>query len=269
MRISVVCPTWQCAGYIAGTVEMLLRQERRPEEVVFVDDGSTDGTVDILETSRARFEAGGTSFILVRKEHSGPGATRNAGMAAATGDWIAFLDADDVWYPSKLARVAAAMHAHPDANCIVRWERYRKQDGTTALIKSVSAFHLASPLPPQVFAANHFSTSATTLRRELYTLSGGMDPSLPVSQDYEFWLRLSPSLRLACIEEPLGEYVELATSITARPYWKKVWPLLRIFWRHRGKGGWRLACVRIAKTLLSRQWVYSLRNAVLGRKAHS
>ena len=266
--ITVVCPVWQSAAYIDKTADMLLQQTQLPQEVIFIDDGSTDGSAKVLESRANNFTDKGIKFILVRSAHMGPGHARNVGIMQASMRWIAFLDADDIWLPSKLQQVSAAIVANPSCNCFTHWESYRRINGQVEIIYSGTAYDPTVPLPRQVYAANHFSTSATVLLAELVRHSGGMDPSLPASQDYELWLRLSPQLRLCCLSEVLGEYVELPCSITARPYWKRVGPLLRILWRHRAKGGLRLAGLRMAKALLSRQWLHSIRNLLFQRRGH-
>ena len=266
--ITVVCPVWQSAAYIDKTADMLLQQTLLPQEVIFIDDGSTDNSASILEKRASDFRDKGIKFILVRNQHKGPGEARNAGIMQASMRWIAFLDADDIWLPHKLQQVASAIAANPDCNCFTHWESYRRINGQMEIIRSGTGYDRNAPLPPQVYAVNYFSTSATVLLAGLVRQSGGMDPSLPVSQDYELWLRLSPQLRLCCLNEVLGEYVELPGSITARPYWKRLCPLLRILWRHRAKGGPRLVALRMTKALLSRQWVHSIRNLLSQRRGH-
>ena len=266
--ITVVCPVWQSAAYIDKTVDMLLQQTRLPQEVIFIDDGSTDNSASILEARADDFRDKGVKFILARCEHKGPGEARNTGVMRASMRWIAFLDADDIWLPHKLEQVAAAIVASPDCNCFTHWEYYRHINGQMDIIRSGTPYNCKASLPRQVYAVNYFSTSATVMLADLVRQSGGMDPTLPASQDYELWLRLSPQLRLCCLHEVLGEYVELSSSITARPYWQRVWPLLRILWRHRGKGGPKLAALRMSKALLSRQWFHSMRNFFSRHRGH-
>ena len=108
MRISVIIPAYNAEATIADCLESVVRQTVRPFEVVLVDDGSTDHT----RREAAKFEAKLTLRI-VSQSNSGLGKARNAGMAAATGDAYAFLDADDMWLPGKLEQGVKALLKYP------------------------------------------------------------------------------------------------------------------------------------------------------------
>jgi glycosyltransferase involved in cell wall biosynthesis len=108
MRISVIIPAYNAASTLAECLESVVRQSVRPFEVILVDDGSTDNTRRVA----AKFEAKLTLRI-VSQANSGLGKARNAGMAAATGDAYAFLDADDVWLPSKLEQGMKGLLKYP------------------------------------------------------------------------------------------------------------------------------------------------------------
>jgi glycosyltransferase involved in cell wall biosynthesis len=103
-RFSVVCAAYNARDTVIHAVNSCLQQTYPPYEVIVVDDGSTDGTAELLE------ETFGNSVRLIRLEkNSGPSAARNQGMDAATGDFIALQDADDWWHPEKLGRVAKVL----------------------------------------------------------------------------------------------------------------------------------------------------------------
>ncbi len=93
-RISVIIPTYNSARFLPEAVQSALYQTLSPDEVIVVDDGSTDNTEDVLEPFRGRVH-------YIRQENQGPAVARNRGIAEAKGDLIAFLDADDVWLPEK------------------------------------------------------------------------------------------------------------------------------------------------------------------------
>jgi len=104
--ISVIIPVFNGEAYIAETIESVLGQTPPPGEVLIVDDGSTDGTADVIHGfgSRVQYQ---------RQPNQGPGAARNLGIQTAAGDMLAFLDADDVWMPDKLKLQAAALDQDP------------------------------------------------------------------------------------------------------------------------------------------------------------
>lgn len=112
-RFSVVIPVHNKVRHVAATVASALAQTYSPHEVIVIDDASTDGSSDIL----SRLDD--PRIVKLRRDVPGPGgyAARNLGIEAAHGDWIAFLDADDLWEPDHLAGLAEAIVRHPAAGC--------------------------------------------------------------------------------------------------------------------------------------------------------
>jgi glycosyltransferase involved in cell wall biosynthesis len=108
--VSVVIPVWNCEAYVAEAVTSVLAQDR-PLQIVLVDDGSTDGSVEAALRGSAEIE-------VVRQENRGIGAARNAGVARAEGDLLAFLDSDDRWTSGKLAAQIAALDEKPELDMV-------------------------------------------------------------------------------------------------------------------------------------------------------
>jgi glycosyltransferase involved in cell wall biosynthesis len=106
--VSCIVPVFNGERFVAETVESMLAQSYRPIEVIVVNDGSTDGTAAVLERFAERIR-------VVYQENAGQAAARNHGLQEASGEFIAFLDADDLWLPEKLERQMAHLAAHPDA----------------------------------------------------------------------------------------------------------------------------------------------------------
>ena len=105
--ISAVIPAYNAGPYLSRTLDSVLRQTHLPDEIIVVDDGSTDNTTDVAV-------AYGDRVILIQQENAGASVARNTGINAAKGDWIAFLDADDEWIPEKLRRQTEHLQKHPD-----------------------------------------------------------------------------------------------------------------------------------------------------------
>jgi glycosyltransferase involved in cell wall biosynthesis len=122
MRVSVIVPCWNAADFIAETLESVLAQTHPPAEIIVVDDGSTDGSADVV----ARF---GDRVRLVTGPHAGVNVARNRGFAASTGDHVMFLDADDVLSPGVLAGLAAALEDAATAVAACDWRRLLFVDG--------------------------------------------------------------------------------------------------------------------------------------------
>lgn len=125
MRISVVIPAYNAAKYLCRALDSVMVQEVAPAEVIVVDDGSTDSTAEIARAHPLRPR-------LIRLRNSGVSTARNRGMEAATGDYIALLDADDEWRPGHLAALRDAVAQHPDAVLLWAGITHRFADGAAA-----------------------------------------------------------------------------------------------------------------------------------------
>lgn len=108
MQVSVVVPVYNGEKYLAEAIKSALCQTLRPDEIIVVDDGSTDASASIAEQF-------GAPVQVLSQEHRGSGSARNRGASVAGGDWLAFLDADDIWQTDKLALQSAALQLDPSA----------------------------------------------------------------------------------------------------------------------------------------------------------
>ena len=184
--ISVVVPAHDCERYIGAALDSAFAQDYTPIEVVVVDDGSTDTTAQIAAAYPVR---------LIRQANSGQGAAKNAGVAAATGELIAFLDHDDVWFPAKLRRQLTALDARPDA------------DGVLARLRVLVEPGIAHP-PWLTRSANYpwFPPSSWLLRRTLVDTVGPFDTESMVP-DFDWMLRARDhGAVFEIVPEPLGLY---------------------------------------------------------------
>lgn len=194
-RVSVIIPTYNRAALVQEAAASVLAQTYRDFEFLVVDDGSTDGTLEAL----AAF--GGTIRVLSRPVRGGVSAARNTGIAAAQGEWLAFLDSDDLWLPEKLERQMAFMEARPQlflSQTEETWVRRgvrvnppltHRKEGGRIFLRSLERC-LVSP-------------SAVMLHRRLLDDHGGFDEALPAAEDFDLWLRLSWRYEVGLIPEPL------------------------------------------------------------------
>ena len=194
-RVSVIIPTYNRATLVVEAVASALAQTYRDFEVLVVDDGSTDGTLKAL----APFLGEVKLQRLSRRR--GVSAARNLGIAAARGQWLAFLDSDDLWLPEKLARQMAFLGNKPD--CLICqteeiWMRrgVRVNPPLTHL-KAGGRIFLRSLERCMV------SPSAVILRRSLLKANGAFDENLPAAEDYDLWLRLAWRYEVGLVPEPL------------------------------------------------------------------
>lgn len=188
--VSVVIPAYNAAEWISEAIASALAQTSPPLEIIIIDDGSTDSTADVA----GRFPA---PVRLLRKPNGGPAAARNFGIAAAAGEWIALLDADDRWAPTKLEKQLAL--AEPDVVLI-----------HTGLENEEDEPGLPDRLGfEDLWQANRIANSSVLVRRDTVIALGGFDedPRLKSVEDYHFWLRLAFSGgRIAFCREPLTFY---------------------------------------------------------------
>ena len=179
--ISVAVPAYNAAPWIATTIDSVLAQTRPPLEIVVVDDGSTDRTVDEL----ARF---GDRVRVIRQENRGPSAAYNRAFAAATGDYIAMCPADDVWEPDKLQWQSEALAAHPEIDIAFGHARefglsdaeYDRPPGSGILDNR--------DFCRAMFETCLIPAPTALIRREIYEQLGPFREDL-ACEDYEFWMR--------------------------------------------------------------------------------
>ena len=191
--ISVIIPTFNRANHVLEAVQSVLKQTRRPDEILLIDDGSTDQT-------RTRLQPFMGEIRYFFQKQSGVSAARNLGIREAKGEWLAFLDSDDLWKPKKLQRQVDLLQSIPLKVCYTD-EEWRK-NGTWMNQKKkhrkVSGFIYAHCLPLCII-----SPSSVIVHRSVFETAGLFDESLPACEDYDLWLRISSRFEIAFIPERL------------------------------------------------------------------
>jgi GT2 family glycosyltransferase len=187
-RLSVVIPAFNAAATIRSAVSSTLRQTVPVLEVIVVDDGSSDATAQLvsgIDDARVR---------LISQANGGPSAARNAGIAAARGEWVAFLDSDDLWLPRYVETATAALHAAPNPG-FAYTDAYVFDAGRHQ-IRVQPAMDAIVPPPSDresflvaLLRRNFVFTSATVPAAVLEAV-GGYDETLRLSEEYDMWLRI-------------------------------------------------------------------------------
>lgn len=202
--VSVVIPCRNGARYLAAAVQSALAQVPPPLEVLVVDDASTDDSAAIAA-------AFGPPVRVIRNatrlERS---ASRNRGIAEARGTWVAFLDADDLWLPGKLARQLNAVAAAPAPLTLVYGQarRFEDRDGVH-VPQAPFGMSVAGPHPLRgLLCYNAVPLLTVMARKAALTEAGGFDAALPCryAEDYDLWLRLALRGRFLFVPEPLALY---------------------------------------------------------------
>ena len=230
--ISVVCPTYNSEEFIIETLSTVLLQTVPPLELIVSDDGSTDNTVSRVET----FFKSCTGFHthLIKNTHKGAGATRNAGILEARGDWVAFIDSDDLWASNKINNVMEVINRNKNYNFIFHNEEHLKLDGSKIFLHDFSQFFRSDQsLSFHVWKYCIFHTSAVTCQKDLLIDCGLFDESLMSSQDWELWIRISPYIKYFHIPQELGTYVERSNNITNTKSLRGLLDRLKVMSMHR------------------------------------
>jgi glycosyltransferase involved in cell wall biosynthesis len=187
-RISVVIPCYNSASFLPQALQSVREQTRAVDEIIVVDDASTDGSAAIAR------EAQVTCISL--QANVGPGAARNAGISASTGELIAFLDADDYWMPTHVEDVAGLLERYPEsAVAFSRIRRFGEED-------LVAPPHVPEGPPSNMFwrliEENIVAQSSAVVRRDILVRNGCYSSGLRYSEDYDLWLRLARRYPFVC-----------------------------------------------------------------------
>jgi glycosyltransferase involved in cell wall biosynthesis len=222
VRISVVIAAYNAAGLLEQTLASVAAQTLAPDEVIVVDDGSTDDTAKRAENFGAR---------VISTPNRGVSAARNTGIASATGDWVALLDADDLWHPEKLARQAHALTLAPDVAAVACDLYQFRGDGEVTLPSLIASRRARyDALTPQLLQRDvgrldgmglrlmsigmAFFPSTLLVRRDLALATGGFDEDMRRCEDYEFLLRVLARGDLLVVDAPLLGYRIHSTSLS-------------------------------------------------------
>lgn len=219
LSISVVIPLFNKEDAIAGTIGSVLRQTRLPDELILVDDGSTDNSVKVAERALAQAKDG-VRCRLIRQANAGVSAARNAGAAAANSTYIALLDADDEWLPDYLAEVERLARKCPSASVLTI--RCARLNADGRLIPE-----------PVALADDHFglvdrfldkyrrgygiiNSSSVTIRRDAWERSGGFPEGATTGEDIFLWCKLALRETFAHSAAPLSIWHDEYSGIIHR-----------------------------------------------------
>jgi glycosyltransferase involved in cell wall biosynthesis len=215
--VSVIIPAHNSADFIAEAVGSVQAQTFRDYEIIVVDDGSTDGTDAVLR----RF---GGAIHYHCQSNQGPAAARNAGIQLARGEFVCFLDADDLWVADKLARQTSFMSEHPEIGLLfadaMEWhgDAVEKPSILSTMMFGTDA---KSQLPLQdafrkLLMENFVPTSSVMVRKDCFAKAGLFDVALPNSEDRDMWLRLAAHFPIACQPQLLARKRSHDANISLR-----------------------------------------------------
>lgn len=211
MRISVVIPTHERREQVCRAVRSVVNGLHVPDEIIVVDDGSTDDTAAALE------ELDGPIEVIGLLNNRGPAHARNVGIAAIRNRWVALLDSDDWWLPNHLQKLVDYAERHPEYALHQTRERWYR--GGRRVNPKRHHIPRAGDLFEPSLRLCLVSSSAVLLRKEAFDAVGGYDERLPVCEDYDLWLRLARISEFGFVDEETIEKEGGREDQLSRRHW--------------------------------------------------
>ena len=218
-RVSVIIPAYNAEKFVLEAVQSVAAQDYPAIEVLLIDDGSRDRTVELVEQAAPWVQ-------VIKQPNAGAGAARNTGLRHTTGEFICYLDADDGWFAGKLKAQVDYLSHHVDVGAVYHnWLVWHPDKAG-----SYHPFVRPEPsIPDQIDSANSgwiyssllldcvVHTSTIMMRREVAAAVGEFNASLPTGEDYEYWLRLSRQCEIHKLRGTYSFYRAVPESLTGSP----------------------------------------------------
>ena len=194
MKISVVIPTFNRISLVARAIDSVLKQSLNPYEIIVVDDGSDDGTSEMIQNKYK-------SIKLIQQQNNGVSAARNNGIKHAKGDWIALLDSDDEWTEKKLENQVDRLIKTPEYDFCHTNEIWIRNGVRVNQKKKHEKY--GGYIFDKCLDICRISPSSVLFRKNILDHVGWFDDQLPVCEDYDLWLRITAEYRILFIDDPL------------------------------------------------------------------
>ncbi|GAB6053423.1 glycosyltransferase [Magnetospira thiophila] len=200
-QVSVILPCYNARDTVAETIRSVYAQDHKNIELILVDDGSTDGTGEVLR----ELVADHPQTRIITTENRGVYSARNTALAACNGDFIAFIDADDVWFPDKISRQLACLAEAPAAGmCHTAATKIDGNGIPFGTLEIQEAYQGNCFLT--LLRQNGIILSSAMIRRAVLEKVHGFDDSFRSVADWEFWIRVSQDFAFAALAAPLLNY---------------------------------------------------------------
>ena len=200
--VSLIIPTYNRAHLVRRAIKSALSQSRVPDEIIVVDDGSTDNTLELLAAYSAPV------IVVADGVNRGRSAARNFGLDAATGDYIAFLDSDDTLPPDSIEKRLNALDVHPNVDVVYTNANFLDENGRllARFSKIRRRLYPSGDISYELLLDNLAPIHAYMFRVTDDTAHIRLDETLHTLEDYDFWLKLADKSRFLYLDEPLANY---------------------------------------------------------------
>lgn len=197
-KVSIVIPAYNARDYIAACLRSIEKQTYKNVEVIVVDDGSTDGTSDLIKQSFSQVR-------LFRTGNKGPAAARNLGIAQVTGEFVAFIDTDDQWRVEKLAKQVRYLKEHPGAQMVITDNHFVAPDGSLLKTTDKEKTLIEGDVVNNIFAHSEVCTPTVMVRSTVFERVGVFREELTTCEDDNLWMRIAEHSEVGLIAEPLAD----------------------------------------------------------------
>ena len=204
MKFSVIIPLYNKAPYVRKALETVCAQTYREYEIIVINDGSTDNSAIIAEDYLNGVE--GISYKILSQQNAGVSAARNNGVAQASGDHIAFLDADDWWEPTYLERMAKLIEDYPEAGLYGMNYIYYKPGKTRVALKCKTGYINYPKEYYEGSAMMIFTSSSSSMPKRVFEEMGGFPLGIKLGEDFLLWAKTAMHYPVAFGDEPLAYY---------------------------------------------------------------
>jgi len=215
INISVVIPAFNAANYIHNALDSVLQQTLRPKEIIIIDDGSSDN----LEQAIAPYKE---HVKYYKHKNSGAAAARNLGVNYTNSEWVAFLDADDIWHKSKLETQAQVITKAPSKDISIICSEYRFVDSIDQLTLNKQPVGLKyKKIEIDALLDNpYLATPTVIINKHLFEVTGGYNEMLHTAEDLDLYIRLIMIGDVIKVYDELAHCLLSLTSLTSRhePY---------------------------------------------------
>jgi len=196
VTVSVIIPTFDRASVLSNAINSVVGQSFTSLELIIVDDGSTDGTAQLVDEWLEK----DARISYYRQNNQGVSSARNLGISKATGEWLAFLDSDDEWLPQKLAKQMELLDSSDHLVCHAEeiWVRNGKRVNQMKKHQKQGGDVFEKSL-----AMCAMSPSSIVIHKSVFDHVGYFDENFIVCEDYDLWLRIAARYEVAYIEEPM------------------------------------------------------------------
>lgn len=226
-KVSVIIPSYNSAKTIAETIDSVRQQTINDWELIVVNDGSTDNTLEIVKAiDEPRLK-------IISSANGGVARARNLGIGEATGKYLAFLDADDLWVPDKLERQLQALEQTPRAIAAYSWTCFMDEQPDGYAYHPSSSYRYCGDVYPRLLQGDFIHSGSNILvRREALSQAGGFDPDCNGCEDWDMWLRLAAIGHFAVVPQHQIIYrraVGSATSNVAKMYQRALFTINKAY----------------------------------------